>query len=164
MENVPIFTIVTTIIIILFHLLNYLGIKPNPNNIKQFIIHRSKPIAWSFYAIIAVIISVFFLFSITVVVIGTSFNVGSLTYIILILWGLIAVWTPIVLLLKSQKINEIFLLISHILMIMVVAGFWVYNWPEIGQSIFVTFLLVIFLMLYIVSEIRRNKKQIETKQ
>lgn len=152
--------IVGTIIAILSHTTNifkFFSVKPD--DLKRFVTIRGKTIAWSFYSIIAAVISIFFLFSVSVVVIGTPFSVGSLTFIILILWGLVAVWTPIALLLKSQTTNEIFLLISHILMILVVVGFWFFSWPNITKPIFVTVLLFIFLALYIISEIRKNRKQ-----
>lgn len=159
MGDLPPFIIVTVILGLIFQLLNLFGIKIDPKNIKKFIAIRGKTIAWNIYLLIATIITVFFIFSLSVVLTNVSFSIGPATFIVVILWGILGIWTPAIQRLRNKRINTAVQIVGISLVTLMVIGFWIFEWPEIQRPIFVTILLFVSIAIFIVDRILKNRKR-----
>ncbi len=150
--------IIASIATILTFVTQLFGIKINPNNVKKFIAIRGQAIAWSAYVIIATLFTIYFLFVLSIVIYYVSFSIGLVTLILLLLWGLLGIWTPAIQRLRNKRINNAVNFVVFCLLTLTIIGFWIFQWPEIQQPIFATLLLLAIVIIYIVDRVVKKRK------
>ena len=154
-----ILTIVVSIVVILSFVLRLLGyLKIEPNDLKKFIAIRGRTLAWNAYLLIATLITIYFLAVISIVLSFAPFSIGVATLTLLILWVLLGTWTPAIQRLRNRRINTAVNIVAICLLILTVVGFWGAQWPEIQQPIFVTLLLLVIVVIYIVDRAVKKRK------
>ncbi len=158
MGDLPPFIVITVLLALLLQLSNLFGIKINPNNVKKFIAIRGRTLAWNAYLIIATLITIYFLFVLSLVLSTVSFSISLATLILLILWALLGTWSPAIQRLRNRRINTTVNIVAICLLTLTVVGFWIVQWPEIQQPIFVTLLLLAIVVIYIVDRAVKKRK------
>ena len=158
MGNVPPFIVITVLFGLALQLLQLFGIKINPNDVKKFIAIRGRTLAWNFYLLIATIITIYFLFVLSLVLSFVPFSIELGTLILLILWGLLRTWAPAIQRLRSKRINTAVNIVAICLLTLTVVGFWIVKWPEIQQPIFVTLLLFALVVIYVAQRVVKRRK------
>lgn len=163
MENVPPFIVITVLLGLAFQLLQLFGVKISPNDVKKFIALRGRTLAWNTYLIIAILITIYFLLTLSLVISYISFSISLATLIVLILWALLGVWAPAIQRLHNKRINATVQIMAVFLITLTVIGFWVVKWPEIQQPFFVTLLLLaVFIILIVEWVIKKRDLTVRT--
>lgn len=163
MENVPPFIVITTILILAFTLFAFVlvffgWLKVEPADVKRFLVIRGRTIAWNFYLIFATLITLYFLFVLSIIFSTLSFSLSLAILIVLILWALLGAWAPAIQRLHKKRINTAVNIVAICLLILMIVGFWIVKWPEIQQPIFVTLLLLAIVVIYMVDRIIKKRK------
>jgi len=156
---VTILIIIASIVGILTFVLQLFGwLKIEPDGVKKFIAIRGRTFAWNAYLIIATLITIYFLFVLSLVLSTVSFSISLATLILLILWALLGTWSPAIQRLRNRRINTAVNIVAICLLTLTVVGFWILQWPEIQQPIFVTLLLLAIVVIYIVDRAVKKRK------
>ncbi len=151
--------IIASIACILAFVLQLFGwLKIEPDGVKKFITIRGRPLAWNAYLIIATLITIYFLFVLSIVLSSAPFSIGLATLILLILWGLLGTWALAIQRLRNRRINTAVNIVAICLLTLTVVGFWTVQGPEIQQPIFVTLLLLAVFVIYIVDRAVKKRK------
>ena len=154
-----ILTIVVSIVVILGFVLQLLGyLEIRPDDVKKFIAIRGRTFAWNAYLLIATLITIYFLAVLSIVLSSAPFSIGVATLIVLILWALLGAWAPAIQRLHNKRINTAVNIVAICLLTLTIVGFWIAQWPEIQQAIFVTLLLLAIVVIYIVDRIIKKRK------
>ena len=165
MGDIPLFYVITGVLALVLAFCNFLlklfgWLKIESDDIKKFITIRGRKLAWNFYLIIAILITIYFLFVVSLVLSFVSFSLSLAMLLLLILWGLLGVWSPAIQRLRNQRINQMFDTTTIILIIVIVVGFWIVQWPDIQAPIFVTLLLLAIGIVYIVDRMLKTRNKI----
>lgn len=156
--------IVTAIIICVCYLVGTLlklfgWLEIEPTDVKRFIVIRGRPIAWSFYTVVATLFTIYFLFALSLVISRSSFTISLLTFIVLIIWALLGIWSSAILKYFGGRRVSIGLLVAfYSLLTSMVVLFWFVQYPEIQKPLFVTLLLVAVFVILIVQGIYKRLK------
>lgn len=142
------------ILSVVINFLKYFNIAPK--DLKKFITIYGRVLAWKAYLIFTIVFTIYFFIVLAVVFSSVSFSIGFVALLLLILWGLLGTWTPALRRLNNKRVDNVVNIVAICLMIVIVILFWFVMWPEIQQPIFVTLLLLAYI---IVDEVNRfNKK------
>jgi hypothetical protein len=144
--------------ILMFVLQLFRWLKIEPSDVKKFITVRGRTIAWNVYLVIAILITIYFLLVLSIIVCEVPFSISVATLIVLVLWALLGTWAPAIQRLRSKRANVAVLFTGFSLLVLMVVGFWIAQWPETSKSIFVTILLVAIVVVYIVDRAVRKRK------
>lgn len=158
MGDVPPFIVITVLLGLLFQLLNLFGFKIDPNNVRKFIAIRGRTLAWNAYLIIATLITIYFLFVLSLVLSTVSFSISLAILLLFILWGLLGVWIPAIQRFRDKRINAAVQIIALCLLTLTIIGFWIVKWPEIQQPIIVALLLLAMVVIYVVDRVVKKRK------
>ncbi len=177
MGNVPPFIVITVLLGLVIAFLNLVfrlfeWLKVEPADVKKFLVFqgrtlairgrtlaiRGRTFAWNAYLIFAVLISIYFLFVFSIMLSYVSFSFSLATLILFILWGLLGTWAPAIQRLRSKRINTAVNIVAICLSTLMVVGFWIVKWPDIQQPIFVTLLLLVIVVIYIVDRAVKKRK------
>lgn len=164
MENVPPFIVITTIIVLAFAFLTFvlmlLGwLKVQPSDVKRFIAVRGRPIAWSVYIVVATLLTIYFLLTLSLVISFLPFTISLVTFIVLIIWALLGIWSPAILKYFEGKRVSVGLQVAfYSLLTLTVVLFWFVQYPEIQTPLLATLLLVAVYVILIVHSVYKRLK------
>ena len=164
MENVPPFIVITTILILTFAFLGFvfkvLGwFKIEPSDVKHFILIRGRAIAWSAYAIFATLITLYFIFVLSLFIAVVPLTLELVAFIVLIIWALLGIWSPTIL--KYFDSRRVIIMLQGVMLLLVtltVVLFWFLEAPEFYIKLFVTLLLAAILMLFFGEKMYSKRK------
>ncbi len=164
MENVPPFIVITTILILAFAFFTFvlmlLGwLKVESSDVKRFIVVRGRPIAWSVYIVVAMLFTIYFLLALSLVISFSPFTISLVTFIVLIIWALLGIWSPAILkYFEGKRVSVGLQVTSYSLITLTVVLFWFVQYPEIQTPLFVTLLLVAIFVILIVQSVYKRLK------
>ncbi|MFC2070258.1 hypothetical protein ACFLTB_03700 [Chloroflexota bacterium] len=163
MENVPPFIVITTIVFLGFSFFTFIftlfgWLKINPSDIKKFVAIRGRTLAWNAYLVIAILITAYFIFVLSLIISYLTFSFSLVVLLILLLWAMVGTWSPALQRLHNKRINIAVEIIYLSLLHLTIAGFWIVQWPQIQQPIFVTLLLLAIDVIYIIDRVIKKRK------
>ena len=156
--------IVTAIIICACYLIGTLlklfgWLKVEPGDVKRFIVVRGRPIARSVYTAVAILFTIYFLLVLSLIISFSPFTISLVTFIVLIIWALLGIWSPAILKYFDGKRVRVGLQVAfYSLITLTVVLFWFVKYPEIQTPLFVTLLLVAVFVILIVHSVYKRLK------
>ena len=156
--------IVTAIIICACYLIGTLlklfrWLKIEPSDVKNFIVIRGRPIAWNLYRAVAITFTIYFLLVLSLVISFLPFTISLVTFIVLIIWALLGIWSPAIQkYFEGKRVSVGLQVASYSLITLTVVLFWFVQYPEIQTPLFVTLLLVLVFVILIVDSVYKRLK------
>jgi len=157
-------SIVTAIIICACYLIGTLlklfgWLKVEPSDVKRFIVVRGRSIAWSVYVVVTILFTIYFLLVLSLVISFSPFTISLVTFIVLIIWALVGLWSPAILkYFEGKRVSVGLQVASYSLITLTVVLFWFVQYPEIQTPLFVTLLLVAVFVILIVHSVYKRLK------
>ena len=134
-------------------------LKLEPSDVKRFIAIRGRPLAWSAYVIVATILTAYIFLVLSLVASFSTPSITLLTFIVLMAWGVIGIWSPAILkTFESKEVNVALQITFYLFVTLTVVLFWFVPNVEFQSKLFVTLLIVGVFVILIVDSVYKRRK------
>lgn len=164
MENTPSFYLSAIFLGFFFQLISLWGNKLDRAIVDNVLMVWGRKTALRIYLVIAALVSIYYLAVMVMVLAYTSFSLNLLMLILLVVWTLINTWALAFKRIPAKWIEAAVNIVSVGLLVLLAAGFWAVQWVDIQLPLFITLMLLVIVVVYVVERAvakRRLKRDSE---